>query len=290
MPSYCSPNNEQIYDQSRTCYNKKQLQIIARKYNEAVSKNQTIPVYQQKDFLLRDLKNRLRVHESKWMDMDFMKYVKRELRQELRNSFRPSIPAKWLENSREWLNTIDITDVMTQYERKYRTFKFLGVHPIDFAYKPHGNTMCISDEICKFDVHTVIKAGYTQFAIIFNLDKHYEPGSHWVSLYISLSPRLKNYGCYFIDSNAAGIPNEIHKFVDDVELQMRGMHPKKVFQKINNTTRFQYKNTECGMFSIFFITQFLKNISFDDIVKTKMNDDDVHKYRYIFYNTYNVRQ
>ena len=50
----------------------------------------------------------------------------------LENTFRPDGP----EGKFEWLNTIHINDVMSQYEKKYNDFKFFGAVPIDFDDLP----------------------------------------------------------------------------------------------------------------------------------------------------------
>ena len=36
--------------------------------------------------------------------------------QKINNSFRPEKPKEWLSNSREWLSTVDIEKVLSQYE------------------------------------------------------------------------------------------------------------------------------------------------------------------------------
>ena len=287
MPSFCSPENEHIYEKSKTCYNLKELQLIAKNYNKAMPTN-PIPIHVKKTVLLDHLKSRLPMHESKWVDLDFMKVIKKETRDELKEIFRPSTPSSWTNNNREWLTTYDILNVMNQYEKKYKSFKFLGVHPIDFAFKPQGYDTCISNELCRFDIKTFLKGGYSQFAVIFNLDKHYEPGSHWVAFYCGLKPTLKNFGCYFIDSNSTETPKEVVKLMKNIKLQIDSYYKKNIankFKSMENRKRFQFKNSECGMFSMYFIIQFLKQIPFSEIIETNIDDDDVHKFRYVFYNS-----
>ena len=40
--------------------------------------------------------------------------------------FRPKMPSDWEKNSREWLSTLDIENVLNQYEKKYKNFLFIG--------------------------------------------------------------------------------------------------------------------------------------------------------------------
>ena len=292
--SYCSPENQHIYDKTSSCFNKDELLIIAKKYNDA-KPTKKIPLKVNKkeiskSALLRHLNARLNTHESKWPDMDFMKVTSQETREKLRKAFRPKKPDSWYVNDREWLNTYDLLNVMHQYEDHYKSFKFLGVHPIDFAYKPSSiSSKCISPQLCNFNLEQFIKANYSQVGIIFNLDKHNEPGSHWVLLYIGLKPHMKNFGCYFIDSNSTDTPIEIASFMQNVKEQIDNFYSDKFsknFVTLENKKRFQFKNTECGMFCIYFLIQFLKKKSFDNIINQNIEDDSVHKFRSIYYTNH----
>jgi hypothetical protein len=53
-----------------------------------------------------------------------------------------------------------------------------------------------------------------------------------------------------------------------------------------NKTKHQYGNTECGMFSMYFINEFLKNKTFINIVgNKKLNDKLVFKLRNKFFSS-----
>ena len=81
---------------------------------------------------------------------------------------------------------------MEQYEDKYLDFEFIGPVPIDFDLKDSiGN--CIVDELCKININRLKKEYINKIGIIFNLDKHYQNGSHWVCLYIDLKKNHKYY-------------------------------------------------------------------------------------------------
>jgi hypothetical protein len=55
------------------------------------------------------------------------------------------------------------------------------------------------------------------------------------------------------------------------------------FREYYNPTRFQYKNSECGMFSMWFIIQFLENRDFENIIRSAIDDDYVFKKRDEYY-------
>lgn len=279
MRSYCSPNNQEIYDRTKTCYTLNQLRIIAKKYNDYhVDK---IKVYVPKSELLKTLHDKLKVEEFNWHLLPFLTKIDLDIT----DSFKPQKPISWSKNDREWLNTSDIMTVMEQYEDKYHSFKFLGVHPLDFSHEYLPNK-CVSPIMCNFSVAKMLKQKKSQCGAIFNLDYHYQPGSHWVAMYIGLSPSMKNFGCYYIDSTATPAPSEVIKFMQLVKQQISQQYAGNISKKFvmkQNKKQFQFKNTECGMFSMFFLLQFLKKKTFKDIINSKINDDKVHRLRDHYY-------
>ena len=56
-------------------------------------------------------------------------------------------------------------------------------------------------------------------------------------------------------------------------------------QRINqdNTNRFQYKNSECGVYSMHFIEEFLNGKSFEEITTNIFNDEEINKKRMFYY-------
>jgi len=58
---------------------------------------------------------------------------------------------------------------------------------------------------------------------------------------------------------------------------------QKSFQCFYNNVRFQKKEAECGTYSIYFVSEFLKNKKFKDIIHSNITDDFINDLRY---NTY----
>lgn len=247
-----------------TCFTKSQLQKIASILNKSIK------LHQNK----ADLWNDINFHMSNkcsdeqcWLDYFPLN--------DLNNSFVPKQPDDWKHNDRTWLTNFDILNVMTQYEKKYRSFKFLGVFPIDFrSTNSLGN--CISEQMCSLNIKNI---GKSQIGAVFNLDKHNEPGSHWVAIYININPKNPNYGFYYFDSNAMDMPPEIKNFSNVVIEQINN----EKFKSYINTVRKQFKGSECGMFCIHFLLQMLKKQKFEDFINNKVYDDDVHKLRSVLF-------
>ena len=180
----------------------------------------------------------------------------------LQNAYKPHKPISWKKNRREWLDTYDILNVMKQYEAKYTTFEFLGVFPVDFAKKISTPTTvgvaatCVVQEMCHFDISDLKARGKNSFGIIMNLDRHDQPGSHWVACYCCFDPNSKKYGICYYDSGGNKPPEPIADFIKTV---VRQINDKTHFRVKYNNVRHQFKNTECGVFSILFVTLCLKN-------------------------------
>jgi hypothetical protein len=214
-------------------------------------------------------------NEVCWLKQDFIKSS--DLAKELLKNFKPFMPKKWSENPREWLNTIDIRDVMNQYEIKYPEFEFVGPVPMDFDTKL-GFGQCVVDELCKVKLNNLMAKGDTKLGVIFNLDKHTQSGSHWVAMHCDVKGGYIGYW----DSYGMKPSPEIVVLMNRLKQQAKDLgHDLEI--KINKT-RHQYKNSECGVYCIYFITSLLDGKSFEEVVENIISDDDMNAKRKIFYN------
>jgi len=163
---------------------------------------------------------------------------------------RPAMPEEWKKDPDMWLDSNNIRDVMTQYEEAYPHFKFLGPFPIDFAAPVSdmiGTTKCLITEMCNIDLDGVDLKGKTMIGIVYNLDKHDESGSHWVANFINIPKKQ----CFYFDSYGMEVPKEIYKFMQSLGVQEPKIHLGW------NGRRFQYSNSECGMYSMYFIDRMI---------------------------------
>jgi hypothetical protein len=293
-----------------TCLSRKELQIIAQDYNDTVNDpNKQIKLNQSKAALYEQIRSALEKYcgneEHCWVEQ---KFVKQNHQRELSNAYRPVKPREWYKNPRTWLNTFDILDVMKQYEKKHKNFLFLGVYPIDFQ-STYSNGQCIGDfklanqrhDLCNFHIKNLIINKKSQFAMVLNLDDHTQSGSHWVSVYCSLKQKDKNFGIYYYDSVAYPPGKEVKKFMTQIKNQVDELFPQNklrqdeavskqggkrlapTFEIKHNTTRRQYKNTECGVFSMVFLTSIIDSLDFDSVCQNIQYDDAVNSIRDIFY-------
>lgn len=273
----CSPESQ---DKSYTCYSDEDLNKLkstwnARHPDRPIKTNDSKEIWKTLQHYYINICNK----ESCWV-RQMTKNTKMET--ELLDAFAPESPEKWKKNPNEWLSSIDILKVMNQYDKKYKCFEFMGPSPIDYdTHQLYGE--CVWEELCNFNLVEQIKKGKTKIGIIFNLDPHYKGGSHWFSLFIN----IKKKQIFFFDSAGDKIPNQIKKFVDTVINQGEAL-PNKiqfVFDE-NYPVEHQYGNTECGIYSLFFIIHMLEDKITGHYLKTHvLKDKYMENFRKIYYNT-----
>lgn len=265
--NYCSPSKNNNNNNNNICYDRSDLIAIAKAYNNTLKKKQNIcnnikciSIIEKK---INVKLNTLELHQEItsrlqeicssdicWSELDFIKSIKdRNLRDSiLYFTFKP----KSTKNTNTWFNTTNINQIIDQYQELYKeTFTFLGAQPSDFS--------------------KIVKVNWSQLkkinniAIIFNTDNHLQSGKHWLSVFIDNVNKKVDY----FDS-LGDLPNKnITSFLK---------HFKNYTFKINKTEH-QKKNSECGVYSCYFIIQRLKGLSFEEITNRIITDKMMTDYR-----------
>ena len=216
--------------------------------------------------------------ESCWLKQ---KFLDNKTINELTDSFAPESPKEWKKNPNEWLSSVDIMNVMKQYEKAYKCFDFIGPSPIDFdTRKIYGE--CVWEELCNFNLAQQIKKGKTKIGIIFNTDPHDKPGQHWISMFIN----IKKKHIFFFDSTGDKPTKEIMTLVNRIKEQGMTLQPKSVFKfDSNEGIEHQYGNTECGIYSLFFIVHMLEDKMTEHYLKTHiLKDKYMETFRKVYFN------
>ena len=192
-------------------------------------------------------------------------------------TFSPEMPKSWLKNPNEWLSSLDIINVMKQWEQRYKCFNFIGPSPIDYdTHKMFGE--CVWDELCKFNLNNHLKNKKKKIGVIFNLDPHYKSGSHWVAVFMNDIKKT----IYYFDSYGDPPHPQIKKFIDNVINQSTQLG--STYKYLENKKRHQFGNSECGMYSMYFITQMLQNKCFEKFQRKTVTDAYMLRLRKKFFN------
>jgi hypothetical protein len=271
MNDYCAPNVE-VADHY-TCFEHSELEEIATAYNDYISTKsvclkkkqcalrQPIKLVGSKEELWNAIYNRLSKickYEYCWLDLDFVNNIRDvNLREKIRYfTFKP----KMTRSMRTWLSTNDINQVMQQYQELDKTFKFVGALPSDFYTQ------------VKVEYGEVLK--YKRVGIVFNLDTHDKAGSHWVAFLVDNVQRTAEY----FDSTGAPPNVHIKRFIKKLlDSYIEG------YTLLVNKTVHQEKNSECGVYAMFYLIQRLFGKDFGSLSENVIKDDQMNVFRKVIF-------
>jgi hypothetical protein len=274
----CSPKSKDELNEF-SCYTNKSLIKLRDRWNARhpdvkITTNSPKEIHKELSEHLKYICN----NEACWLKQ---KTAFGQLESELTDSFAPESPSEWKKNPNEWLSSTDIMKVMKQYEKAYECFDFIGPSPIDFdTRKLYGE--CVWEELCNFNLEKLIKKGKTKIGIIFNTDPHNKPGQHWISMFIN----IKKKRIFFFDSTGDSPPQEIQVLIERIKEQGQNCSPTINFKVDSNEgVEHQYGNTECGIYSIFFIVHMLEDTTTEHYLKTHiLRDEYMEKFRQVYFN------
>ena len=229
--------------------------------------------------------------------------VEDEKKKLLKEHFRPAMPSEWSSDPDMWLASTDIEAVMRQYEEAVPSFKFLGVVPIDFSapdpsqaqqkdpfniqrvagsptasLSPLGGAAgaqkCLADEFCTVNLKKERAAGIRTIGAVFNLDPHDKSGSHWIACCLLLDERA----IYYFDSYGLPPPAQVSRFMRSFVLQDDGLELKY------NGRRFQFGNSECGMYCMYFLICMINRVPFKTFVRHTVPDKYMLELRHVLFS------
>ena len=84
---------------------------------------------------------------------------------------------------------------------------------------------------------------------------------------------------FYFDSTGDKIPDELIQFYNNLNNQITLKY------KSNEGHKHQYKNTECGVYCLYVLISLLTgNESIKNLTTKKIKDDEIEKYRSVFFN------
>lgn len=275
---YCSPIVEGNTAMPYTCYTPELLRKLKDKWNQ---RHKDAPIHStDPKEIWNELNGKLKNvcdEEKCWLKQGFIDDDTKKKIESL--VFPPGAPIEWKKDPNTWLTSVDISQVMRQYEAKYKCFKFIGPSPIDFDSKYKNTSECVWEELCHFSLKKYLDSGINKIGVIFNLDKHTGPGSHWVSFFINIRRGI----LFYFDSTGEPIPREVAVLRDRIIKQ--GNENGISFEFHQNTKEHQKENTECGMYSLFFIISMLKDArSIDFFKRSEIPDKKMEQFRKIYFS------
>jgi len=250
----CAPNVLKKTDYS--CFTYEELLQIAKALN-ITFEHKTLSHKELWLDIYEKLKN-ICDNEQCWSRSSFIEGIKDPIiRKKIKYfTFKPKMP----ETMSAWLSTKDINAILQQYELLTNSFLFLGAQPSDF-YK-----------LAKIDYNTLRR--FKIIGLVLNLDSHYKAGSHWVALVID--NRIKSIE--YFDSVGRNPNKNIQSYINVLKTQF----PNYVVRV--NKEKHQYKNSECGVYSVYYIVQRILGKTFEEITKHIVHDDVMNIYRKLIFS------
>lgn len=277
----CSPHQNKNIDnevKDFTCYSRENLEVFKNVWN--ANNNDKITTNDSKEIweFFRNKLNKKCYDELCWLkNTPLNKVNNSELL--IKEIFKPFSPESWSSKPNTWLSSVDIIKIMQQYEKAYKHFKFIGPSPIDFDSKEVFST-CVWEQLCNFNLKEHIKNKITKIGIIFNTDPHDRPGKHWIAMFVDLDKKF----LFYFDSNGTKMPKQISTLINRIVGQA---HEENIQLTVDNNEGFthQYGDGQCGMYTLYFIIELLKEHKNYNFFKTKrIKDKTMRKYRKKYYN------
>jgi hypothetical protein len=247
----CSPFAKNKRNMNHSCFTPESLVLLKNAYNKHHANDPSKQIHSTDQREIWDQLNVRLPHcekETCWLNQLNDANIQKQMEQLL---FAPTQPEEWRKDPNTWLSNYDILKVLDQYEIAYPSFLFIGPTPIDFD--EIDNNECVWKELCNFSLQKQYNKKIRKIGIIFNLDKHDESGSHWVSMFVDLDERF----IFYFDSTGMRIPPEIKKLMNRIKEQGKQLTNPISFKTITSNKEHQMEDTECGMYSLFFLITML---------------------------------
>ncbi len=173
-------------------------------------------------------------------------------------------------NSTTWLSNDHIDQVLEQWRIKFPKFYHVPFQMRDFA-KTGG-------ELTRVNWREV--AGeYTSLGCILNTDTSRGTGEHWVAFYVDFVNRTVEY----FDSAGHKPHPEFSSFVVDTAHRLSEVTGKRYTDQLVTRVEHQQGNTECGVYSLYYIISRLNGVPYKAFEYGKIDDNMMVEFRKLLF-------
>ena len=182
------------------------------------------------------------------------------------------------------LSNYDIDGVLSQWCLKNDKFYNWGFNMIDFDKQGASLAKYNMVDILKGDAPLnlgkyggIVKRPCNIAACIVNTDKYSGGGIHWFAVLCDC--RSEPYTVEYFNSSGNPPREQIIDWMERTAKQLSTHTGKQVVQKTNVGSRHQYGNSECGLYSLFFIRHRLDGNPYDSFLEYAYKDDIMTEFR-----------
>lgn len=229
------------------------------------------------------IKKSLNCSTEKCVLLNMSKTIDENKKHVLKNSLdriKPNGPA----NSTKLLNNENIDNVLKKLSKLHNGFYHMNFQMIDFAGEKIGNDWKIIKGIKitptalgKLDMTTdVINKGFKTFGVVMNTDVRTNGGIHWFALFCDF--RTHPFTIEYFNSSGNKPVKQIQDWLIKTELNIT-KHDNKAKVIILSGVAHQKSQTECGLYSLYFIWNRLNGIPALNFQEKKIADSKMTEFR-----------
>jgi hypothetical protein len=170
-------------------------------------------------------------------------------------------------NNTDWLNNSNIDDHLKRFAIKFNDFHHINFQMMDFKK--------MNTELNQVDWQQLVKDGIKSLGCIVNTDYSTGRGQHWVAIFIDFI----NCTVEYFDSAGQNPMHEILEFQLDTVNKLSTITGKKWKDICVTKLQHQKGNTECGVYSMFYIISRLHDIPYRFFEHTRIPDEDMILFR-----------
>jgi hypothetical protein len=189
---------------------------------------------------------------------------------QLDERFNPEGP--W--NSVKWLSNTDIDQVLEKYAEKFPRFKHMHFEMRDFVAR--------GGDLARVDWADMAKK-YDYLGCVLNTDLTGGSGEHWTAIFVDFKRGTVEYfdsagvtppHCEFTDF----VVDTAHKLTEATGRQFRDVLVTKIVHQLDNT--------ECGVYSLYYILSRLHGVKHEAFEYKRVPDDVMVDFRrFLFRNS-----
>ncbi len=195
----------------------------------------------------------------------FRNFVGHANAQKMRKRFKESGPA----NSNKWLNNSNIDNTIAQWQQMFPEFLHVPFQMSDFDKE---NT-----ELNEIDlVHEFKENNYKCMGVVLNTDISSGSGIHWFCIFVDA--RQSNHITIEVFDSAGNIPpSSVIRWVAKQRLALANSFSGSKVEDlvVTRQNKLQYSNSECGVFSLWYIFCRLNKVPYSYFTKPGAATDEM---------------
>jgi hypothetical protein len=221
------------------------------------------------------------VLEAKRGEMGEMRSV---VDRELKNNYKIEGP-----RDSSWLSNVNIDAALQMWAtNKFRDFFPYNFNMRDYArYSINEKNVVVEkpDTLATVFFEDLYERGFRCAACVVNIDRYHGKGKHWLALFADARSDTDDWSVEIFDSAGSPPLPEWQSWAKKTEIQMNEIisQSTRPDRKVHNVrvgrTRQQDSNSECGVYSLFYIWARLNGVPYKWFMENRIYDKVMFEFR-----------